>query len=142
MGSWVEGPLRLELDWIVTLDSQVQKKGRALGRRMVRFRIGRFAGELNYARTRGVLKGEERRRMMTNILGHAGYITGALEYLMTDMISLRMCAITGASWEVAPRTSRTFPPLSPLELLNLLQRVFSPAFPFDASKKSSQIWRK
>eukprot|EP00971_Amphidinium_carterae_P101120 2000267-Amphidinium_carterae.1 len=62
---------------------------------MVRLRIGRFASELYYTRTRVVLPKEERRRKMTLFLGHSGYVTGLLEYMMTDIILLRTFAIAG-----------------------------------------------
>jgi len=62
---------------------------------MVRLRLGRFAWELYYTRTRAVLPREEVRRRAALVCGHLGYVTGGLEYVMTDMLWLRVFALSG-----------------------------------------------
>mmetsp|Transcript_6006 Transcript_6006/g.13932 ORF Transcript_6006/g.13932 Transcript_6006/m.13932 type:complete len:414 (-) Transcript_6006:24-1265(-) len=62
---------------------------------MVRLRLGRFAWELYYTRTRAQLPREEFRRRVALIFGHLGYITGLGEYAMTDMLALRFFAMSG-----------------------------------------------
>jgi len=62
---------------------------------MVRLRLGRFAYELYYTRTRAVLPREEVRRRIALVAGHLGYITGLFEYVMTDMVLLRFFALSG-----------------------------------------------
>mmetsp|Transcript_8394 Transcript_8394/g.21457 ORF Transcript_8394/g.21457 Transcript_8394/m.21457 type:complete len:317 (+) Transcript_8394:141-1091(+) len=64
---------------------------------MVRLRVGRFAWELYYTRTKAVLPRQEIKRRLALGLGHLGYITGLLEYIMTDMILLRSFAISGCT---------------------------------------------
>lgn len=62
---------------------------------MVRLRLGRFAWELYYTRTRAVLPREEVRRRAALVCGHLGYVTGLFEYIMTDMLWLRAFALSG-----------------------------------------------
>jgi len=62
---------------------------------MVRLRLGRFAWELYYTRTRAVLPRAEVRRRVALVAGHLGYITGLFEYVMTDMLWLRAFALSG-----------------------------------------------
>lgn len=62
---------------------------------MVRFRLGRFAWELYYTQTRAMLPRAEVRRRVALIAGHLGYITGGMEYVMTDMLWLRSFALSG-----------------------------------------------
>mmetsp|Transcript_64039 Transcript_64039/g.152721 ORF Transcript_64039/g.152721 Transcript_64039/m.152721 type:complete len:316 (+) Transcript_64039:93-1040(+) len=68
---------------------------------MVRLRIGRFASELYYTRMKAARRPEEFKRIGTFVLGHAGYITGLFEYMMTDIILLRKFAIAGCSMIVS-----------------------------------------
>jgi len=62
---------------------------------MVRLRLGRFAWELYYTQTRAVVPRDEMRRRVGGILGHLGYATGMMEYLMTDMFWMRIWACIG-----------------------------------------------
>lgn len=64
---------------------------------MVRLRVGRFAWELYYTHTRAVLPREELRRRLALVLGHGGYITGLIEYAMTDIFWLRSFAVAGCA---------------------------------------------
>jgi len=61
----------------------------------MRLRLGRFAWELYYAKTRAVLPKEEVRRRVALVCGHLGYVTGIFEYIMTDMFWLRVFSIAG-----------------------------------------------
>jgi len=61
----------------------------------MRLRLGRFARELYYARTRAVLPREEVKRRLALVCGHLGYVTGIFEYIMTDMFYLRIFSICG-----------------------------------------------
>lgn len=60
-------------------------------------RLGRFAWELYYTRTKAVLPREEVRRRAALVFGHLGYITGVFEYVMTDMFWLRFFALSGCT---------------------------------------------
>lgn len=62
---------------------------------MVRLRIGRFAWELYYTRTKSVVPGQQLRRRVSDFLGHFGYLTALGEYVMTDMVWLRVFASGG-----------------------------------------------
>lgn len=63
---------------------------------MVRLRLGRFAWELYYTRTKAAAPPrEEVRRRMAVLCGHLGYITGLFEYVSTDMLWLRSFALSG-----------------------------------------------
>lgn len=61
----------------------------------MRLRLGRFAWELYYTRSKAVLPKQEVRRRIALVCGHLGYVTGVLEYVMTDIIKLRCIAISG-----------------------------------------------
>lgn len=61
----------------------------------MRLRLGRFAWELYYTRSRAVLPRQEVQRRIGLICGHGGYLSGLLEYAMTDIIALRLFAIAG-----------------------------------------------
>ncbi|CAK0807938.1 unnamed protein product [Prorocentrum cordatum] len=73
---------------------------------MVRIFRGRHPWELYYTRTPVVLRKEEMRRRLSLVAAHLGYLTGVGEYLMTDMLLLRIFALTGCGLIVAYQSAQ------------------------------------